>query len=48
LDDGIITIDTAIPVGAAGAEIAALLLDLATWATTASALALVEELDINQ
>jgi hypothetical protein len=48
IDDGIISLDIAIPVGSASAEIAALLLDLSTWATTAAALALVEDHDINQ
>lgn len=46
--DGLIWIESSIPVGAAASEIASLLTDLATWATTAAALALMEDHDINQ
>jgi len=48
LDDGICTIDIAYPVGASSAEITALLVDLATWATTAAGDALVSDHSINQ
>jgi len=47
--DGIVTIDIALPVGAASAEVTALLLDLATWAaTTAATTDLIQDHEINQ
>lgn len=46
--DGIMNIDSSIPVGTQSSEISGMLTDLATWAATAAALALVEDLDINQ
>lgn len=47
IDDGIISIDVAIPVGSSSTEIAALQ-DLCVWAATAAFLSLIEDHDINQ
>lgn len=46
--DSIFQFDASVPVGSDATEIASALTDLATWLATSAALALVEELDINQ
>lgn len=46
--DAIMTLSTSVPVGAASADVEAMLDDLAAWFATSAASDLVQKLDINQ